>query len=244
MAYLQKYQKNVNKKYYTRRVWLFAIVLVILLILFLWHNVTSLRLAYSIIFSVGNLRHDDYYFDPYAPLGRSPPPQPTLNTSLVHQQKAGTYDAKDVQETRRERTQFNPNGVSNMTWDYMMGILGVKSFLDIGCGRGYSTNYFHSKGARVLCIEGSHDAVMHTLLPSQDLIVEHDFTRGAYWPEETFDACWSVEFLEHVSRQYFKNYINAFRKCALIFITTSSWVGYHRVSNAYFCLPVPIYLIS
>lgn len=49
------------------------------------------------------------------------------------------------------------------------------------------------------------------------------------WPDDSYDACWSVEFLEHVSRQYFKNYINTFRKCALIFATSSVWGGYHHV---------------
>jgi len=60
-------------------------------------------------------------------------------------------------------------------------------------------NYFKKNGAKVLCVEGSHDAVMKSLLPP-DLIVEHDFSRGPWWPEETFDAVWSVEFLEHVAR--------------------------------------------
>ena len=48
-------------------------------------------------------------------------------------------------------------------------------------------------------MEGSHDGVMKSLLPPE-LIVEHDFSRGPWWPEETYDAAWSVEFLEHVAR--------------------------------------------
>lgn len=74
---------------------------------------------------------------------------------------------------------YDHKGVSNMTWDYMIGILGVKSVLDIGCGRGISTSYFLSKGVKVLCVEGSHDAVLHSFLP-QALIVEHDYTRGPW----------------------------------------------------------------
>ena len=60
-------------------------------------------------------------------------------------------------------------------------------------------------------------------------IVEHDFTRGAYWPDETYDACWCVEFLEHVSRHYIKNYMPSFHKCAIVFTTRSEWGGYHHV---------------
>lgn len=59
-----------------------------------------------------------------------------------------------------------------------MYLAGIKSVLDIGCGRGYSTNYFFNRGAKVLCIEGSYDAIEHTHLPSKKLIVQHDFTLG------------------------------------------------------------------
>ena len=31
--------------------------------------------------------------------------------------------------------------------------------------------------------------------------MEHDFTRGAWWPDQTVDAVWCVEFSEHVQRQ-------------------------------------------
>ncbi len=52
----------------------------------------------------------------------------------------------------------------------------------------------------MLCLEGSHDAVTHTYLPDpQKQVVEHDFSRGPYWPAKTYDAVWCVEFLEHVS---------------------------------------------
>lgn len=77
-------------------------------------------------------------------------------------------------------------------------------------------------------MEGSHDAVEHTLLPDPvSQIVEHDFSRGPYWPEETYDAVWSVEFLEHVGRNFQHNYIQAFRKSALIFVSHSHWGGWY-----------------
>lgn len=51
---------------------------------------------------------------------------------------------------------YDRMGVSNNTWNYMMGPLGVKSVLDLGCGRGISASYFYEKGAKVLCVEGKH----------------------------------------------------------------------------------------
>jgi cyclopropane fatty-acyl-phospholipid synthase-like methyltransferase len=82
----------------------------------------------------------------------------------------------------------------------------------------------------VLCAEGSHDAVLNSMLPDvENQVVEHDFSRGAWWPERTYDAVWAVEFLEHVGVQYHYNYITTFRKAALIFVTSSRWGGWHHV---------------
>ena len=102
--------------------------------------------------------------------------------------------------------------------------------VDVGCGVGFSTTYFRDRGARVLCVEGSHDAVSNTLLPLE-LVVEHDFSRGAYWPEQLFDAAWCVEFTEHVGRMYQQNYFATFRRAALIFMTASPTGGWHHVEQ-------------
>ena len=39
----------------------------------------------------------------------------------------------------------------------------------------------------------------------------------------------SVELLEHISRQYQFNYMQTFRKAALIFVTSAAWGGWHHV---------------
>jgi SAM-dependent methyltransferase len=123
---------------------------------------------------------------------------------------------------------FDRMGVANNTWNYMMGPLGIKSMMDIGCGRGISTDYFLQRGAEVLCVEGSHDAVERSVLP-RSAIVEHDFTRGPWWPDRTYDAAWSVEFLEHVGRHYMTNYMATLRRAAILFVTASNNGGWHHV---------------
>jgi len=129
---------------------------------------------------------------------------------------------------------FNGNidagGLSPALFRHMIEDLGVHSFLDIGCGRGFSTSWFSMHGADVLCVEGSHDAVEKSVLPDpSNQVVEHDFSRGPWWPEKTYDVAWSVEFLEHVNVQYHYNYVTALRKAALIFVTSSSGAGWHHV---------------
>jgi hypothetical protein len=69
------------------------------------------------------------------------------------------------------------SGVSPAAWKFMIQSHGVKSLLDIGCGRGVSTSWFYMHGVGAHCVEGSHDAVEQSFLP-QELITEHDFSRG------------------------------------------------------------------
>ena len=125
-------------------------------------------------------------------------------------------------------TALDRNGISPRLWTHMMQNWTIKSVVDVGCGKGVSTSYFLAHGARVLCVEGSHDAVSQSLLPPS-LVVEHDFSRGPWWPTDTFDAVWSVEFLEHVGTRYMHNYLPIFRKAALLFLSHSNWGGWHHV---------------
>ena len=76
----------------------------------------------------------------------------------------------------------------------MIEKLGIKSMVDIGCGRGISTSWFITHGLEyVVCAEGSHDAVTQSLIPTiQNVpsktkweLVEHDFSRGPWWPSRT-----------------------------------------------------------
>lgn len=128
-------------------------------------------------------------------------------------------------------TDLDLAGVSPAIWRQMLTEFGVHSVLDVGCGRGTSTAWFALQGCRAQCVEGSHDAVeknmFRKIVPNG--VVEHDFSRGPWWPGQTFDAVWAVEFLEHVGVQYQYNYVSAFRKAALLFVTSSQWGGWHHV---------------
>lgn len=127
-------------------------------------------------------------------------------------------------------TEIDLSGISPASWKWMVQKLNIKSVLDVGCGRGISTAWFVMHGLDALCVEGSHDAYQNSLLPSPETqIVEHDFSRGPWWPEKTYDAVWCVEFLEHVGRNFHQNYLPAFRKAGLIFASHSVWGGWHHV---------------
>ena len=126
-------------------------------------------------------------------------------------------------------TEVDMEGISPTVWETMVRFFGVKSLVDVGCGRGISTSWFIDHGVKAQCVEGSHDALKKSLLPQPETqMTEHDFTRGPWWPEDTVDAVWCVEFLEHVQRQYIKNYLPVFQKAAIIFASHSRWGGWHH----------------
>jgi 2-polyprenyl-3-methyl-5-hydroxy-6-metoxy-1,4-benzoquinol methylase len=169
---------------------------------------------------------------------QSPPPMPSIRVNngessansafALRKQKGYGGEGDGLHLGGFKVAGLDHEGISNNTWNYMMGKLGVKSLVDLGCGIGVSSNYFRENGARVLCIEGSHDAVEHSLLPATS-IVEHDFTRGPWWPQETFDALWCVDVLEHIGRQYFENIVPTLKKSAILFLSISNNGGWHHV---------------
>ena len=109
----------------------------------------------------------------------------------------------------------------------MVKYVGIKSIVDLGCGKGVSASWFLTHGVKTTCAEGSHDAVAQSLLPPEN-VVEHDFSRGPWWPDQTVDAVWCVEFSEHVQRQHITNYAKVLQKAAVVFVTHSNWGGWHH----------------
>lgn len=115
-------------------------------------------------------------------------------------------------------------------WHWLIFSQKVTSMLDVGCGMGYSSKYFLDHGVDVLCVEGSHEGVETTVLP-KSRVVEHDFTRGPWWPkDQVFDIVWSVEFLEHIDQKYLDNVVAAFKSARYLFVSHSTWGGWHHVS--------------
>ena len=174
-----------------------------------------------------------YGWNPNNPLEIPHGQPPNLPSVRVEQEghvddKRAIYGGKGDKKHLGGFTLLDLDGVSPSVWEHMITKFGVKSFIDVGCGKGVSTRWFYEHNVDTLCVEGSHDAVTQSYLPP-DRVVEHDFSRGPWWPEKTYDAAWSVEFLEHVSRHFQFNYMTVFRKSALIFASSSRWGGWHHV---------------
>jgi SAM-dependent methyltransferase len=118
--------------------------------------------------------------------------------------------------------------------DYLVKTFDVKSMLDIGCGPGGMVQLASSKGLKVLGIDG--DDKVERDPDVAKLITIHDYAKGPYVPSETYDLGWSVEFVEHVDKQYMQHFLETFKHCKYVAMTHAlpGQPGHHHVN----CMPI------
>ena len=124
-------------------------------------------------------------------------------------------------------------------WNWALSNLAVNpdapNILDIGCGMGFSTDYFlhesRAQNGHVLCLEGSETAMMTSLVPCN--VIQVDFAAESYKPRRVYDIAWSCEMLEHVSEKYMPNYMQAFQQARYAIVTHGDvgQAGFHHVNN-------------
>jgi cyclopropane fatty-acyl-phospholipid synthase-like methyltransferase len=115
-------------------------------------------------------------------------------------------------------------------WKYMIDTYNIKSLLDIGCGMGISTKFFHDNGCSVQAIEGHPFCIENSKM--KDYILHHDYSHGESNLIGTYDLCWSCEFVEHVEEKYSENFIKNFAQAKIVMIThaTPGQGGWHHVN--------------
>lgn len=116
-------------------------------------------------------------------------------------------------------------------WDYIVGKYNIKSVVDIGAGCGFATEYFHNKGLDVLGVDGCEEVQENFKL--KDNFRLNDYQDGSALKSfESFDLCWSCEFVEHVEEEYSDNFLNDYTHAKYLAIThaTPGQGGYHHVN--------------
>lgn len=118
--------------------------------------------------------------------------------------------------------------LDNGALNWLINKFNIKTFLDIGCGPGGMVKLAKQKGLKVKGIDGDYTLKRDC---SADFIL-HDYTTGSSGLEETFDLCWSVEFVEHVEEQYLPNFSKDFTQAKYIVLTFAppGWPGTHHVN--------------
>jgi SAM-dependent methyltransferase len=116
-------------------------------------------------------------------------------------------------------------------WEYLIDKYNIHSVVDVGCGAGWNTVWFHKKGLYAVGIEGWPDAIAKTKMPMERMIV-HDYADGAL-PIPRTDLCWCSEFVEHVEEQFIPNYMATFKCCRYVCMTYAipEQTGFHHVNE-------------
>lgn len=122
---------------------------------------------------------------------------------------------------------MNKTHVDEGAFNWLLS-LGVKSFLDIGCGPGGMVKLANENKIRAIGVDG--DYTITRFDPTYFII--HDYTTGSPVLAEKYDVAWSVEFLEHVEEQYMPNYMQTFQcaKSAVVTYAPPGWDGHHHVN--------------
>jgi SAM-dependent methyltransferase len=128
-------------------------------------------------------------------------------------------------------------------WEKIVKNYDVKTVLDIGCGRGFSSKYFQSLGCDILGVDGSTKAGEMSLIPEHFLLNDYEggpaLSRSKIEYNDkpikdfVFDLCWCCEFVEHVWEEYSPNFIEDFKRCKYVAMTFAEpgQGGHHHVNE-------------
>lgn len=109
-------------------------------------------------------------------------------------------------------------------WTWIADELEVRSVLDVGCGEGQALSHFRKTGRVVTGIDGIDQ--------DDPDIVRWDYEDGPRDTLNTYDLCWSCEFVEHVEEKYAPNFLADFARCDALMMTHAApgQFGHHHVN--------------
>ena len=118
-------------------------------------------------------------------------------------------------------------------WKHLVDKFDIKSIVDVGCGFGYSLDFFKKNFNLdwVAGVEGSKKVVELALNNSD--IIQHDYSVDGPLQTEPADLVWSTEFVEHIHADYLDNFMETF-KCGKYLAITYAYIrqrGHHHVNE-------------
>lgn len=115
---------------------------------------------------------------------------------------------------------------SESCWKYIIEKFNIKSCLDVGSGRGFSSKFMTNLGVDVTAIDGLKDNVDNALLPT----LEFDLTTGPFIKEVDFVNC--IEVVEHIDELFINNLMSTLVNGKYVLITHAfpGQEGYHHVN--------------
>lgn len=127
----------------------------------------------------------------------------------------------------------DPNSWSPEVWEDIIKTKKIKSVIDVGCGDGYSLQWFKDHGLKAMGIEGDEHAVKRCEEKKLS-ILQHDYYEGSTANRQlhTADLIWCCEFVEHLHEEYIPNFLETFKHGRYIAMTHAfpGQPGYHHVN--------------
>lgn len=116
-------------------------------------------------------------------------------------------------------------------WTWAVNILDAKSVVDVGCGEGFSLEFFANLGVKARGIEGYEESIQKGRRP--DLVTKHDYEKAPLKLDEIYDMAWCCEFVEHIEEKFMDNFFETFRCARVIFMTFAlpGQGGHHHVNE-------------
>lgn len=112
-------------------------------------------------------------------------------------------------------------------WNYVIDRFAVKSVLDLGCGLGYSSQYFNRQGLDVIAVDGMIDNIHRSIHPS----ILFDLTKN--YVTTRVDLVHCQEVVEHIEEKYIDNLLKSLTCGKFILMTNAlpGQGGYHHVNE-------------
>lgn len=116
-------------------------------------------------------------------------------------------------------------------WSWAVALLDIHSVIDVGCGEGYSLDFFLDLGCDAHGVEGYAESISKSR--HAEKIFCHDYEKQPYKPERIFDMAWCCEFVEHVEADKIDNFFATLKRARIVFMTFAipGQGGHHHVNE-------------
>lgn len=121
----------------------------------------------------------------------------------------------------------DPMTYSPASWDYLIQRFCIRSVLDLGCGIGNASNYFHRKGIATVAVDGMIDNISSAIHP----IVRIDLSLQPVHTNVDLVHC--QEVVEHIKEEHVGNLIQSFQSGKYVCMTHAfpGQGGHHHVNE-------------